>query len=235
MKYPTEPQCAFTATHTPHSGGQIVNGNPVPATSGSTGTALASSGTVTTTVGVAKVAPTAAVTAVVMGTGTIDGQYCVLINEAAPSCSVQMAASATSNVFNGAGCIIPGQSQNLFVWDAGLAGGSGLWVEAPALVDGKLNDIVSATSPGIASSGTIAVAGLGTVQVTPTAAVTAVVLGTGIYNGQELSLVNNAVGTFTITFAASATSNVANGTATVVSGLTCARLKWISPNWFRVQ
>src|SRR5258708_4350620 len=107
-------------------GGQIVNGNPVPAVSGASGTALATSGTIPTTVGVTKVNPGSAVTACVMGTGTIDGQYCVVVNEAAPSNSVQMAASGTSNVFNGVSCIIPGQSQNLFVWDQGLAAGSGL-------------------------------------------------------------------------------------------------------------
>jgi hypothetical protein len=216
-------------------GGQIVNGNPVPATSGASGTALASSGTIATTVGVSKVAPTATVTAVVMAPGTIDGQYCVLINEAAPSNSVQMAASGTSNVFNGAGCIIPGQSQNLFVWDQGLAAGSGLWVEAPALVDGKLNDIPSATAPATASSGTIATAGIGTSQVAPTAAVTACVLAAGIYPGQEVNVVNEAVGTFTITFAASATSNVAQGTGAVISGLTCAKYKWVNSLWYHVQ
>ena len=209
-------------------GGQIVNGNPVPAVSGASGAALASSGTVTTNVGVTKVAPTATVTAVVMAPGTIDGQYCVLINEAAPSNSVQMAASGTSNVFNGTSCVLPGQQQNLFVWDQGLAAGSGLWVEASSYVDGKLNDIVSATAPALASSGTIATAGLGTTQVTPGSAVTACVLAAGIFSGQEVTVVNaSTTGANTITMAASGTSNVADGASTVISGLKCARFKWI--------
>src|SRR5436190_3885282 len=77
--------------------GQIINGDPAPAVS-SSAQALATSGTITTSgVGAARENPGSAVTAVVLGTGTVDGQECWVINEAAASNSIQFAASATSN------------------------------------------------------------------------------------------------------------------------------------------
>ncbi|HEY4033979.1 MAG TPA: hypothetical protein VGL94_08475 [Ktedonobacteraceae bacterium] len=211
--------------------GQIVNGAPAPQVS-SSAPAIASSGTVTTNVGVARLAPTAAVTAAVMGTGTRNGQECLVVNEAAPSFTVQMAVSGTSNVADGVSCIIPGGQQRLFVWDNALS----LWFEQSNLVDGKLADIVSATAPAIASSGTIATAGIGTSQVTPAAAVTACVLAPGIYQGQECTVANvSTTGANTITMAASATSNIADGTNTVISGLTCAKFKYVGSLWYHMK
>lgn len=79
----------------------------------------------------------------------------------------------------------------------------------------------------IATSGTISVAGVRVARCTDAGAVTAVVLATGTLSGQEIAIINeNTTGANSITFAASGTSNVANGVSTVISGLTCARLVW---------
>ncbi len=188
--------------------------------------ATASSGTITTSgVQVARVAPTAAITAVVMGAGLAAGQICAVNNESA--FSVQMAASATSNVADGVNCLIPANQSRLFTYT------NSLWYEIAALQSGALTDIASATSPATASSGTIATAGVGTARSTPTAAITAVVLGTGTVNGQEVTVVNESTtGANSITFAASATSNIANGVTSVISGLTCAKFKWVGSLWY---
>src|ERR1041385_1706927 len=88
--------------------GQIKNGVSCPPVS-STAPALATSGTVTTSnLGVSRVTPGSAVTACVMGTGTTNGQQCLVVNEAAASNSIQFAASATSNVAAGVNDIIWG-------------------------------------------------------------------------------------------------------------------------------
>lgn len=206
------PQVATTAAFTP---------------SGSAA-ATATSGTITTSgVQIARVAPTAAITAVVLAAGLAAGQLCMVSNESA--FSVQMAASGTSHVADGVNCLIPANQSRLFGYT------NSLWYEIAALQGGALTDIASATSPATASSGTITTAGVGTARSTPAAAITAVVLATGTVNGQEVTVVNESTtGANSITFAASATSNVANGVTTVVSGLTCAKLKWIGSLWYHM-
>lgn len=206
------PQIATTASFTPSN----------------SAAATASSGTITTSgVQVARVAPTAAITAVVMGAGTAAGQLCMVNNESA--FSVQMAASGTSNVADGVNCLIPANQSRLFSYT------NSLWYEVAALQVGALTDIVSATSPATASSGTISTAGIGTSRSTPAAAITAVVLAAGTVDGQEVTVVNESTtGANSITFAASGTSNVANGVSTVISGLTCAKLKWRGSLWYHM-
>jgi hypothetical protein len=190
--------------------------------------ATASSGTITTSgVQVARIAPTAAITAVVMAAGLAAGQLVAVNNESA--FSVQMAASATSNVADGVNCIIPPNQSRFFSYT------NSLWYAVDNLQVGALTDIVSATSPATASSGTITTAGVGTARSTPAAAITAVVLQAGTVDGQEITVVNESTtGANTITFAASATSNVANGVSTVISGLTCAKLKWRGSLWYHM-
>jgi|SRR5262245_1522673 len=200
------PQIATTASFTP---------------SGSAA-ATASSGTITTSgVQIARVAPTANITAVVMAAGLAAGQLCMVNNESA--FSVQMAASGTSNVADGVNCFIPPNQSRFFSYT------NSLWYAVDNLQAGALAGIQSATAPATASSGTIASAGVGVARVAPTAAVTAVVVGTGTVPGEELVIINESTtAANTVTMAASATSNVANGVSTVISGLTCAKLIWDS-------
>jgi|SRR6185312_1836539 len=86
----------------------------------------------------------------------------------------------------------------------------------------------------IASSGTIAV-NAGAVRCTNAGAVTGVILAAGTTDGQEVTVYNEAANS--ITFAAVATSHVADGTSDVIATLTAARYKWnanaSTPAWYR--
>jgi hypothetical protein len=207
----------------------LVGGGLAPIQS-ATAAAIATSGTVTTAgVGVARLNPGSAVTACIMGSGTLPGDLIIVSNEAALANTVQFAASATSLVADGVNCVIPGLAAKLFVWNGTN------WYELNTLVDGKSNPIASATAAALATSGTIAVAGVGVSRVNPTAAVTAIVLGSGTVIGQKVTVINaNATGSNSITFAASATSNVAEGTSTgVISGLRAAEFAWDGSLWYK--
>lgn len=101
----------------------------------------------------------------------------------------------------------------------------------------NLSGGVSSTANAIASSGTITAHGVRVARIAPTAAVTAVVVQAGDYDGQELTIINETTtGTFTATAAASGTSNVADGTGLVVSGLRSAKLNWDASTslWYHV-
>lgn len=88
----------------------------------SSAAALASSGTITTnSIGVARVAPTASVTGVIMQAGQINGQECWVVNES--SFSITMASSGTSNVAAGTLDIIGPNQGRIYKWD----GGTNLW------------------------------------------------------------------------------------------------------------
>jgi len=195
----------------------------------STAAALATSGTVTTNgVGIARINPGSAVTACVLGSGTIQGQLCVVVNEAVPSFTAQFAASGSSFVADGTNCLIPGGQARLFAWDSAQS----LWFEISNLVDGKLAAITSPTAPALAISGTVSTAGLGVTRVTPGSAVTSCVLAQGSYIGQQIVVVNaSTTGANTINFAASASSFVADGGTTAISGLRCALYIWDGTNW----
>jgi hypothetical protein len=97
--------------------GQILNGLYYPPSSGTGTTAvITSSGTINpANLGILKLAPTAAVTSAVMTTGTIDGQEITLINEA--NYAITFAASASSNVADGASAIISAYRQMILTWD----------------------------------------------------------------------------------------------------------------------
>lgn len=91
------------------SGGTILYGE-----SGSA-PALATSGTITTSgVGVARVAPTGNVTAVILQAGTQVSQQIIVRNESA--FTIAFAASGTSHVADGATLAIPANTQRLFTW-----------------------------------------------------------------------------------------------------------------------
>lgn len=84
----------------------------------------------------------------------------------------------------------------------------------------------SATPTTIASSATITHNSCPVVFVTTAAAVTGVILQAGTQNGQIVTIIHaGAVGN-TITFAASGTSNVAGGTAVVITGPRSVTLVW---------
>jgi hypothetical protein len=100
----------------------------------------------------------------------------------------------------------------------------GLSVPGPVICN-NLAGGVSAVAT-IASSGTIA-STLRVELVTVAGAVTAVVLQPGQYNGQYIHVINqNTTASNTITMAASGTSNVALGTAVVISGLNSKDWIW---------
>lgn len=103
-----------------------------------------------------------------------------------------------------------------------------LWAESDASAQ-------SSSAPAVASSGTISTAGLAVSRVAPAGAVTGVILQAGSYPGQMVWVVNESVAANTITFAASGTSNVADGTSDVINGLTGRRFVWdsVTSLWYR--
>ena len=132
-----------------------------------------------------------------------------------------------TNASTGTGSVSLGNG-SMTINSAGTFTGSG--VQTVALSGGV------STLATIATSGTITVSGSRILRTTNAGAVTAVVLATGLFNGQDITIVNeNTTGTNTITFAASGTSNVAAGTAVVISGLRCQKLVWLSANslWYQ--
>jgi hypothetical protein len=87
-----------------------------------TAVAVATSGTIATVgLGVSRVAPAGAVTGVILQAGTYQGQPCVVINESAAASTVTMAVAGTSNVADGASCVIAGLTQKTFIWDTGTS------------------------------------------------------------------------------------------------------------------
>lgn len=101
----------------------------------------------------------------------------------------------------------------------------------------NLSGGVSSTAQALATSGTITAHGVRIARIAPTAAVTAIVIQQGDFDGQELTIINETTtGTFTATAAASGTSNVADGTSFVLSGLRSAKLNWDASTslWYHV-
>lgn len=84
----------------------------------------------------------------------------------------------------------------------------------------------SATPTTIAGSGTITHNNCPVAFVTTAAAVTGVILQAGTQNGQQLIIAHAGSAANTITFAASGTSNVAGGTAVVITGPRSVTLTW---------
>lgn len=185
----------------------------------STAAATATSGTITTAnVATARVTPAAAVTGVILQAGTVTGQEVTVLNEAVAANTVTFAVSGTSNVADGVSRAIPGLTAVAFVWD----GTTSLWYRKHAVTV----PTVSATAVATATSGTIATAALDVSRVSPVAAITGVILAAGTASGQNVTVINEATGANSVTFAVAGTSNVANGTSTVIAGLTAATFVW---------
>jgi hypothetical protein len=105
----------------------------------------------------------------------------------------------------------------------------------PAGVDGSIavTEQVNYAVPTLSNGSTIPTLGLGSSVVTATANVTGIILQAGTQAGQYLVVVNEA--SFTITFAASGTSHVADGATLAIPG-NCARVfVWCSLTslWYR--
>ena len=89
-------------------------------------------------------------------------------------------------------------------------------------------EIQSASAPAIASNGTITTVGVSVARVAPGSAVTGIILAVGTTGGQVCTVVNESAAGNTVTFAASGTSNVADGTSSVIAGLNARRFVWDS-------
>ena len=90
-----------------------------------TADAVATGGTISTSgVTVARVAPTAAVTGVILEPGEYPGKRLTVVNEAASADSVTFAAAGTSNVALGTSAVIAGQASLTLTWNPFL----GLWM-----------------------------------------------------------------------------------------------------------
>ena len=89
-----------------------------------------------------------------------------------------------------------------------------------------VQNVVSATAAAIATGGTITSLGVSVARVAPTAAVTGVILEPGVFDGQMVTVSNEAAAGNSVTFAAAGTSNVAAGTSAVVAGNAKLILMW---------
>jgi len=184
---------------------QIVGGGVAPAQS-ATAVAIANAGTIATAnIGVSRVSPTGAVTGVILAAGTIPGQLCFVVNEAAQANPVTFAASGTSNVSDGVNDMLYGGQARLYVWDSGTS----LWypVGNPLSSGGLQPTIASSSAPDPGANGTVATAGVGRARVSPAANRTGCILAAGTFDGQEVWVVNEAAAN-TISWATAATSNI---------------------------
>lgn len=91
----------------------------------------------------------------------------------------------------------------------------------------------SSTAAVITNGSTIATAALASTRVNPAANVTGIILEAGSQASQVVVVLNESA--FTVTFAASGTSNVADGTSSVISAKRCAMFVWDSSTslWYR--
>lgn len=93
----------------------------------------------------------------------------------------------------------------------------------------------------IASSATLAVTSgnqvIATIRCQPAAAVTGIILAAGSAHGERVAVFNESAAASTITFAASGTSNVSDGTSDVIAGLTSREFRWNASTslWYPVK
>ena len=95
------------------------------------------------------------------------------------------------------------------------------------------------TGNTITTTGTIngATVTLGTVRVTAAAAVTGIIIAAGSRGGQLLTVIHEGAAANTITFAASGTSNVADGTSDVITGPSARMYVWdrVTALWYAIH
>jgi len=183
-----------------------------------TAVAIATAGTIATAgLDVSRVAPTAAVTGIILASGTYAGQRVTVINESA--FTLTMAASGTSHAANGVLVQIPPLGKADFTWD----GATSLWyTELPAL------PVQSATAFAIGANGAIPTAGLDVSRLAPTAARTGITMVAGTYAAQKCFVINESA--FVLTYNATpATSLIANSATVTTLPVTSGRLfEWNS-------
>lgn len=95
-------------------------------------------------------------------------------------------------------------------------------------VGGATRVALAVTSGGVQVPGngaTLPTTG-GLTRVAPGGAVTGIILQPGISNGQLVTVVNEAIAANTLTFAAAGTSNVSDGTGSVIAGVTGRSFIW---------
>jgi hypothetical protein len=92
----------------------------------------------------------------------------------------------------------------------------------------------SATAVAIAASGTVATVGLGESRLNPAASVTGIIMASGTTPGQQCTVTNESA--FYIQFAASGTSHVAYGVATVIPPTSSETFIWDSGTslWYSI-
>lgn len=89
-----------------------------------------------------------------------------------------------------------------------------------------MTDFESATSPVIVNGNTIITNGVKTARVNPGGAVTGIILQPGSYQGQEITVINEAGPANSVTMAAAGTSHVADGVSSVIAGATARKFVW---------
>jgi hypothetical protein len=94
--------------------------------------------------------------------------------------------------------------------------------------------LATATGGTIPTTNTAGVP-VGMIRCNPAAAVTAAVLAPGLYNGQKVTVINEAIAANSITFDVAGTSNVADGASAALAGLTSREFVWdtAAARWFR--
>ncbi len=170
------------------------------------------------------VAPTTDVTGVILQAG-FAGQFTIVNNSSA--FTITFAASGTSHVAAGTLCKIAPNSSCIFYYNSAIS----LWQPTSYTV----LPTQSATAAAVAASGTITTTDTNEARVSPTAAVTGVILQAGVYPGQVIYVVNESA--FPITFATAATSNVADGVANIIAPLSKRDYIWDSSTsrWYSMS
>ena len=99
-----------------------------------------------------------------------------------------------------------------------------------------LSIVQSANAVALANGNTITTLGVAVARVNPTSAVTGIILQAGIYGGQEVAVINEAISANSVTFAASS-SNVADGSSAIIGGATAKKFIWDSVTnlWYRTS
>jgi hypothetical protein len=129
-----------------------------------------------------------------------------------------------------------------FGTDGAFTAGKELEVVGDALVSATL-EVGGSVAVGTSAAAASATVNNDTLDTTiglwranPAAARTGIILEAGVTLGQRFTLINLAAGANTLTMAAAGTSNVADGVACVVAGLTAAHFVWdtTSARWYRV-
>lgn len=104
------------------------------------------------------------------------------------------------------------------------------------LTQGGVNNVATATTAVAATNQVIPTVGIAISRCTVAANASAAVLAAGIRDGQQV-IVENQDASHTITFAASGTSNVADGTSDVVAALSASMFEWNAAKalWYKVN